>query len=66
VLLPVATVERAMTPAELREQSRLSRQAALDETTREIKLRLASHALALAQLAERIERQASDRKFETL
>jgi hypothetical protein len=44
------------TPAELREQSRLYRQAAEKETTVEFKRRLASHALALAQLAEKIER----------
>ncbi len=45
-----------LTPAELREQSDLYRQAAEKETTLEIKRRLASHALALAQLAERIKR----------
>jgi hypothetical protein len=46
-------------PADLREQSRLSRQAGMKEETPEIKLRLASHAFALAQLAEKIERQAA-------
>ncbi|MGO8915493.1 MAG: hypothetical protein ACLQJR_06255 [Stellaceae bacterium] len=45
-----------LTPAELREQSDLYRQAAEKEATLEIKRRLASHALALAQLAERIKR----------
>ena len=43
-------------PAELREQSRLYRQAAETETTLEIKRRLARHALALVELAEKIER----------
>jgi hypothetical protein len=47
-----------LTPAELRERSQLYRQAAERETTPEIKRRLASHALALAELAERIERDA--------
>src|SRR5690348_10936038 len=51
-----------MTPAELREQSRLSREAALQETTLEIKRRLASQAFALAQLAEKIEREEAARK----
>jgi hypothetical protein len=43
------------TPATLREQSRLCREAALQEIIPEIKQRLASHAFALAQLAEKIE-----------
>ena len=42
-------------PAHLWEQSRLYRQAAEEEPTPEIKQRLASHAHALAQLAESIE-----------
>jgi len=45
------------TPAELRELSRRSREAAAKEKTPQIKRGLASHALALAQLAERIERK---------
>ena len=45
-----------LTPADLRELSRLYRDASEKETTLEIKRRLASHALALAQLAEKIER----------
>ncbi len=51
-----------MTPAELREQSRLCRQAAPDETTLEIKRRLASSAFALAQLVEKIEREQAARE----
>lgn len=43
-------------PAKLRELSQLYRQAAKKEATLEIKRRLASHALALAELAERIAR----------
>ena len=46
------------TPAELREQARLYRLAVEDESTPAIKVRLASHAFALAQLAEAIERRA--------
>jgi hypothetical protein len=45
------------TPAQLRDGSRLCVQAAEKEATPEIKRRLASHALALAQLAENIERR---------
>jgi len=45
------------TPAELREQSRLYREIAEEEITLPIKQRLARHALALAQLAEKIERE---------
>jgi hypothetical protein len=48
-------------PAELREQSRLYRRAAEIETAIAIKRRLTSHALALAQLAEKIERQERSR-----
>lgn len=43
-------------PAELRELSRQYRELAEKESTLAIKRRLASHTLALAQLAERIER----------
>jgi len=45
------------TPAELREASRLAREAASAEAELHIRMRLANHALALAQLAERIERE---------
>lgn len=44
------------TPGELREQARLYRQVAKMESTLEIRRRLINHALALAQLAEKIER----------
>lgn len=43
-------------PARLRELSQFYRQAAKREATAEIRRRLASHALALAELAEKIER----------
>jgi hypothetical protein len=45
-----------MTPAEMREKSRLHRQAARKETDPHLKRKLANDALALAQLAEMIER----------
>jgi hypothetical protein len=45
-----------ITPAQLRHQSFLCRQAVEKEATPEIKRMLASHAFALAQLAEKIER----------
>jgi rubrerythrin len=59
-LLPIDLGKRAMLlrPAKLRELSQLYRQAAEEEATLEIKRRLASHALVLAQLAEKIERDA--------
>jgi hypothetical protein len=41
----------------LREEARQYRQAAKKETSPEIRRRLANHALALAQLAEKIERE---------
>jgi hypothetical protein len=47
------------TPAQLLEASRTYFRAAEKEATPEIKRRLASHALALAQLAEETERRAS-------
>ena len=50
------------TPAELREQSRLYRKATDKEITLAIKRRLASHALALAELAEKIERDEAARE----
>jgi len=49
--------------AELREQARRYRQTANHETTPQLKQMLASHALALAQLAEKLER-AEDVKTE--
>jgi hypothetical protein len=51
-------VERTMpTPAELREESRLCRQAAEEESDPHRKQLWASHALELAQLAEKVERE---------
>jgi len=47
------------TRAELCEASRLARLAALNESNSHLKRRLASHALALAQLAEKMERGVS-------
>jgi hypothetical protein len=47
------------TPAQLLEASRGYCEAAEMEATPEIKRRLTSHALALARLAEEIERRAS-------
>ncbi len=44
------------TPTELRDEARLYREAAVDESTPTLKLYLARHALALAQLAERLVR----------
>lgn len=44
------------TPAELRERSRFYRRMAGKETEPHLKRHLAAHALALAQLAEKIER----------
>lgn len=45
------------TPAELRAGSQLYRDAGRKETDPHLRHRLACHALALAQLAEKIERQ---------
>ncbi len=47
------------TPAELREASQLTRLAAAREPELHLKRRLASHALALALLAEKMERDAA-------
>jgi hypothetical protein len=44
------------TPAELREQSRLFRKAANEAIDLAVKRRLAAYALAVAQIAEKIER----------
>jgi hypothetical protein len=49
------------TPATLRENARLYRRSAASETAAPLKLRLARHALALLQLAERIEREEAAR-----
>jgi hypothetical protein len=53
-----------MTPTELRDEARLYRQAAAEESEPHLKRRLASHALALAQLAEMIERDEAAFGFE--
>ncbi len=47
------------TPAELRDASRLARQAARAASTPGLKRQMANEALALAQLAEKIEREAA-------
>ena len=52
------------TPAELRERSRLYREIAEKEITLPIKRRLAHHALALAQFAEKIERERGVRQHQ--
>ena len=46
----------AVTPSDLREMSRLFRRMASEENTPVLKRFLARHALALVQLAEKIER----------
>lgn len=51
------------TPAELRDASRLAREAARAESAPHLRRRLASHALALAQLAEKIEREDAVREI---
>jgi hypothetical protein len=50
------------TPAELRETSRLTRLAAVQEAEPHLKRRLANHTFALAQLAEKIEREGAARQ----
>jgi hypothetical protein len=52
-----------LTPAELRDQSRMYREAAAKEVVPEFKRRLASHALALAQLAEKMDREDADSRL---
>jgi hypothetical protein len=52
-------------PASLRDLARQYVQVAAHETATEIKRRLASHAFALAQLAERIERGTQMATFAT-
>jgi hypothetical protein len=47
------------TPAELREASRQARLAVAKEPDPHLKRRLANHAFALAQLAEKMERAAA-------
>src|SRR5512135_798026 len=53
-----ATEAIMLTSAELREESRRFRWKATRESNIYLKRRLAGHALALAQLAEKIEREA--------
>lgn len=48
--------------AELREQSRQYREAAKTETNLYLRRTLASHALALAELAEKVERNDAIRE----
>jgi len=55
-----------LTPAELRHNSRVFRHSAMSEDNPHLKLRLASHALALAQLAEAIERALPSRAARSL
>jgi hypothetical protein len=50
------------TPAKLRELCRLTLLAAAEESVPQLKRRLASHAFALAQLAERMEREEAERQ----
>lgn len=49
-------------PVNLRQQSRQYLMAAAQETTLALKRRLASHALALAMVAERIELEEAGRQ----
>ncbi len=51
-----------LTPSELRDQARFYRDASVQEPVPELRRRLASHALALAQLAERVEREQAARQ----
>jgi hypothetical protein len=51
-----------LTPMELRGQSRIYQEESANETMPEIKRRLANHALALALLAEKIEREEAERE----
>jgi hypothetical protein len=51
-----------LTPLELREQSQFYRNASAQETVPALRRRLASHALALAQLAERLEIEERSRE----
>ena len=48
--------------AELREISRLAREDAADESCPQLRQRLAQHAFALAQLAEKTEREEAERE----
>jgi hypothetical protein len=54
--------DRALAPAELREESRRCREAARKASDIELKRSLASRALALALLAEQVERQEAARQ----
>ena len=51
-----------LTPAEWHEQSLSFRQMAEDESDPHLKRRLKQHALALAELARKIEREAALRR----
>jgi len=53
---PRIAVQPVLTPAEWRAQSRRLQEVAEEESTDEIKHRLRDHALNLAFLAEKIER----------
>ena len=53
------------TPTELRQIARAYAQAVEFESSHILKIRLASHAFALAQLAEAMERAAADRSTES-
>jgi hypothetical protein len=66
-----AKQESAMTPAELLAEARLYLEASHRETKAEMKYRLTDHALTLAQLAEKVERErfaieANIERFEQL
>jgi hypothetical protein len=49
------------TPMELRDVSRLYREASITENNRHFKIRLARHALDLAMLADKIEREEAEK-----
>jgi hypothetical protein len=49
-----------LTPTELRAGSRRAQELALNEMTPHLRQALAAHALALAALAERLEREACE------
>ena len=49
-----------LTPTELRAGSRRAQELALNETTPHLRQALAAHALALAALAERLEREVCE------
>jgi hypothetical protein len=53
------------TPAELRAEARLCKQAAIREVRPHLRRRLIAQGLAFAQLAEKLEREALRRREET-